>query len=213
MTASTGHRPLGAAYYRKPCLDLARSLLGKLLLRNTGRGPVGGYIVEVEAYIGEADPACHAASGRTTRNEVMYGRSGRAYVYFTYGMHHCFNVVCGREGVPEAVLVRAIEPVFGISVMRRNRGKSIRDLDLARGPARLCKALGLDGRANGADLLKGPVFIARGRAVPRILGVSARVGISRGADKPWRFFDAESPFVSPGKPGPARRSRRSGHVS
>jgi len=217
LTKPADLKPLGAAFYRKPSLDLARSLLGKLLVMGTGPSAVGGYIVEVEAYIGEEDPACHAAVGRTERNAVMHGPAGRAYIYFTYGMHYCFNVVSGRSGSPEAVLIRALEPAFGLRAMRRRRGASVRDLDLARGPARLCRALGLDDAANGSDLRKPPLFLSRGRPAPRILGVSARVGIRKGLDRPWRFFDAENPFVSRGRPGPpgarkkpAGRRRRSG---
>jgi DNA-3-methyladenine glycosylase len=183
--------------------------LGKILVCRRSGCLVGGWIVEVEAYVGENDPACHAAVGRTERNAVMYGPPGHAYVYFTYGMHHCFNVVAGRNGEPEAVLVRALEPAFGLARMRRHRGSGIRELDLARGPARLCQALGLDRRANGKSLVSRGLFIARGRPGPRILGVSARVGIRTGLDKPWRFYDAESPFVSSGRPGPPGKS---GHL-
>ena len=165
----------------------------------------------MEAYVGEEDPACHAAVGRTARNAVMYGPSGHAYVYFTYGMHHCFNVVAGTKGRPEAVLIRALEPALGRSAMRRRRGPDVPDRDLARGPARLCRALGLDLRDNGRSLLKPGLFLTDGRPAPRILGVSARVGIRQGLDHPWRFYDAESPFVSPARPGPPagrRRARR-----
>lgn len=198
-------RPLGLRFYRKPALELARALLGKLLVRRTASGVAGGWIVEVEAYVGEEDPACHAAVGRTARNAVMYGPPGRAYVYFTYGMHHCFNVVAGPRGRPEAVLIRALEPALGRGLMRRRRGGRVRDRDLARGPARLCRALGLDLRDNGRSLLEPGLFLAAGRGAPRILGVSARVGIRVGLDHPWRFYDAESPFVSSGRPGPAAR--------
>lgn len=203
--ASPALKPFGPAFYRKPALDLARALLGKLLVRTIGGKPVGGWIVEVEAYIGEEDPACHAASGRSERNGVMYGPPGHAYIYFTYGMHHCFNVVAGKAGIPEAVLVRALEPAFGIGEMKRRRGEKVSELNLARGPARLCEALGLDLDRNGI-LLAGPeLFVAKGRPAPRILGVSARVGIRKGLDRPWRFFDAESPFVSQGRSGPSGR--------
>jgi DNA-3-methyladenine glycosylase len=193
-------KPLSPTFYRRPTLELARALLGKLLVSRNGDGPTGGWVVEVEAYIGEGDPACHAAAGRTDRNRVMYGPPGHAYIYFTYGMHHCFNVVTARTGRPEAILVRALEPALGLDFMRRRRGR-VRDLDLARGPARVCQALGLDLAQNGHPLTSRSLFLARGRGKPRILGVSARVGIRRGVDRPWRFYDAESPFVSPGRPG------------
>jgi DNA-3-methyladenine glycosylase len=195
-------RPLGPGFYRKPTLELARALLGKLLVHESPAGAAGGYIVEVEAYVGEEDPACHAAAGPTPRNAPMYGPAGRAYIYFTYGMHWCFNVVTAPRGRPEAVLVRALEPAFGGALMRRRRGSGVAPRDLARGPARLCRALGLDGTRNGLPLTRGAVFLAEGRPGPAILGVSARVGIRVGLDRPWRFFDAESRFVSPGRPGP-----------
>lgn len=202
-------RPLPAGFFRRPTLDVARGLLGRLLVHRVAGGLVGGWIVEVEAYVGEDDPACHAAAGRTDRNAVMYGPPAHAYVYFTYGMHHCVNVVTGRVGAPEAVLIRAIEPAFGLARMRRRRGAHIGDRDLARGPGRLCQALGIDRRLNGAPLVgldpgRGEgLHLARGRKAPRILGVSARIGIRVGTDRPWRFFDAESPWVS--TPSAARR--------
>lgn len=202
-----GLRRLGPGFYRKPTLELAKSLLGKLLVHESPEGAAGGYIVEVEAYIGEDDPACHAAVGPTPRNRPMYGPAGRAYVYFTYGMHWCFNVVTARTGRPEAVLVRALEPAFGEGLMRTRRGGGLSPRDLARGPARLCQALGLDGGQNGASLTDGGLYLAEGRPGPAILGVSARVGIRVGLDRPWRFYDAESPFVSPGRPGSPRGPR------
>lgn len=201
-------RPLPRRFFARPTPDVARDLLGKLLLRRLQGRIVGGWIVEVEAYVGEDDPACHAAGGRTARNSVMYGPAGHAYVYFTYGMHHCVNVVTGRIGRPEAVLIRALEPAAGLAAMRRRRPGARRDLDLARGPGRLCQALAIDRRLDGAPLLSiagaAPLLLARGRPGPAILGVSARIGIRKGVDAPWRYFDADSPWVSPARPGPPR---------
>ena len=138
----------------------------------------------------------------------MYGPAGHAYVYFTYGMHWCANVVAARVGRPEAVLIRALRPAVGLPLMRRRRGGHIADRELARGPARLCVALGIHGADNGRRLDLGPLTVAVGRPGPRILGVSPRVGIRVGTDRPWRYYDAESLFVSPGRPGPpaGRRS-------
>ncbi|HEX7879591.1 MAG TPA: DNA-3-methyladenine glycosylase [Candidatus Eisenbacteria bacterium] len=201
-------RPMSLAWHRRPAVDLARALLGKLFIHRTRDGEAGGWIVETEAYVGEEDPACHAAAGRTDRTEVMYGLAGHAYVYFTYGMHWCANVVAARSGRPEAVLIRALEPAVGLPLMRRRRGGEVPDRELARGPARLCVALGINGLDNGRRLDSGPLMVTAGRPGPRILGVSARVGIRVGTDRPWRYYDAESNFVSPGRPGPpsGRRS-------
>lgn len=205
-----GWRPLGPAFYRKPTLEVARALLGKLLIHEALDGPAGGWIVEVEAYIGEDDPACHAAVGRTERNAVMYGPPGHAYVYFTYGMHYCVNVVTGAHHNPEAVLIRALEPAIGIELMRERRGGRVLDRELTSGPARLCQALGIGRPENGLPLTRLPLIVTAGRPGPRILGVSPRVGIRAGLDRPWRFFDAESAHVSRGRPGPPGTGARQG---
>ncbi|MDZ4804325.1 MAG: DNA-3-methyladenine glycosylase [Candidatus Eisenbacteria bacterium] len=207
QTSVRERRPLAASFHRRPAATLARALLGKLLIHSTKSGESGGWIVETEAYGGEDDPASHAAPGRTARNQVMYGPAGRAYVYFTYGMHWCVNVVAGRTGRAEAVLIRALEPAIGLRLMRRRRGTGVSDRDLARGPARLCRALGIDGTQNGISLSDGPLLVARGRGAPRIVGVSGRIGIRVGIESSWRFFDAESLHVSPGRPGPAAGRR------
>ena len=147
------HR-LDRLFYARDTLTVARELLGQRLVRLLDGQRVAGRIVEVEAYIGEEDQACHAACGRTARNAVMYGPAGVAYVYFIYGMHHCFNVVTEREGFPAAVLVRAIEPVEGIEAMRWNR-PGRRGKELTNGPAKLCYALAIDRALNGVDLVGG----------------------------------------------------------
>lgn len=197
--------PLPRRFFSRPTLEVARDLLGRLLVRRLGDRLVGGWIVEAEAYIGEEDPACHAAVGRTERNTVMYGPSGHAYVYFSYGQHHCVNVVTGGRGRPEAVLIRALQPAIGQEFMRRRRGARTAELDLTRGPGRLCQALGIDLCLNGAKFHaaadpSAPLALARGRGRPEILGVSARIGIRRGLEYPWRFYDAESPWVSRARP-------------
>jgi DNA-3-methyladenine glycosylase len=161
---------------------------------------LSGLIVEVEAYIGESDAACHAARGRTPRNEVMYGPPGHAYVYFIYGMHHCLNVVTEEEGFPAAVLIRALEPLEGLEIMRRHRsGKP--DRELANGPARLCQAMAIERGFNGVDLCTGEaLFIEEGRMVAQEeIGASPRIGIK--ADElarsvPWRFYLQGNDFVS-----------------
>lgn len=154
--------------------------------------------MEVEAYLGEDDPASHSYRGRTPRNDVMFRTGGHLYVYFTYGMHHCANVVTEREGVGHAVLLRALEPISGTVTMARLRGKTpSRPGDLCGGPAKLCKALALDRRHNGTDLCGNVVWICRDPAAPRIrIGRSVRIGISQGVRSPWRFFDRDSPYLS-----------------
>jgi DNA-3-methyladenine glycosylase len=158
-----------------------------------------GRIVEVEAY-GPDDPASHAFRGPTRRNAVMFGAPGHLYVYFTYGMHFCMNVVTGRVGEGSAVLLRAVEPLEGLEEMRRRRGReAVREL--CSGPARLCQAFGVDRGLDGADLVRGPeLWLAQGEPVsPGSISRGARVGIRVGLEHPWRFHVAGDPFVSPGR--------------
>jgi len=197
--------PLPRAFYTRDPLRLARALLGKVLVRAESRGVTAGRIVEVEAYAGESDPASHARSGRTRRNAVMYGEGGHAYVYFTYGMHHCFNVVAGPPGVARAVLIRALEPLAGIDLMRRRRG--VRDpLRLARGPGCVGQALALDRSHDGTDLTGPALWIAAGERPARRIRVarSPRIGIRQARERLWRFHRAGDPFVS----GPGARVPR-----
>lgn len=207
--------PLPRAFYARDAVRVARSLLGKILVRVAPEGVVAGRIVEVEAYRGPADRAAHSAGGRrTARNEVMWGPPGYAYVYFVYGMHWCANVVCAAAGRPEAVLFRAVEPLEGPEVMRARRAagrgivRSAKDALLASGPANLCRAFGIDGSLGGADLAdpRSPLRIVDGAAVRGAARVaSPRVGVAyAGADAalPWRFSVAGSPSVSAPRPAP-----------
>ncbi|NES13540.1 MULTISPECIES: DNA-3-methyladenine glycosylase [Micromonospora] len=179
-----------------PVVPAARGLLG---CRLTGNG-VTVRITEVEAYAGTAgDPASHAHRGRTARNAVMFGPAGHAYVYFTYGMHWCVNVVTGPDGEASAVLLRAGEVVEGLDLARARRPAVRRDVDLARGPARLCAALGIDRSVYGADLLgEGPVRLRPPAAAVSEAAVTAgpRVGVTGAHDVPWRFWLAGDPTVS-----------------
>ena len=187
-------------FYRRSTLTVARELLGKRLVRVVNEQRLSGLIVEVEAYIGEDDAACHAARGRTPRNEVMYSPPGHAYVYFIYGMHHCLNVVTEKEGFPAAVLIRALEPLEGLEIMRHHRpGKP--DRELTNGPAKLCQALAIGRDFNGVDLCTDEVlFIEEGRVVAQEeIGASPRIGVK--ADElarsvPWRFYLQGDDFVS-----------------
>jgi DNA-3-methyladenine glycosylase len=184
-------------FYTRSTLIVAEELLGKELVRNINDGTLAGRIVEAEAYLGSKDPGSHAHRGITPRNQVMFGKGGFAYVYFTYGMHYCFNVVTEEPSVPGAVLIRALEPTKGVEVMARNRGhKSL--LNLTNGPAKLTKALDITKVQNGLDLTKrGALFIIDSSVKSDFEVVSAkRVGLSAGADKPWRFYVKKNKFVS-----------------
>ena len=187
---------LEQAFFDRPVLEVAPDLLGCLLA-----GPdVTVRITEVEAYDGAGDPASHAFRGRTPRNAVMFGPPGHLYVYFTYGMHFCANVVCGPEGVPSAVLLRAGEVVDGLAVARARRPAARRDRNLADGPAKLLQVLGMDGTANGTPLLDGTGPLALRAPVdavpPAAVEAGPRVGVSSAHDVPWRFWIAGDPTVS-----------------
>jgi DNA-3-methyladenine glycosylase len=181
---------LPRSWYGADVLEVAPRLLNKLLVTADGRA---GRIVEVEAYHGAQDPASHAFRGRTPRNQVMFGPPGHLYVYFSYGVHWCANIVCGPIGEAQATLLRALEPVAGVELMRQARWRDQRrqdDRDLCRGPGRLCQALGIDGTLDGADLTTkdAPVWVADdGVEPPARPLVTGRVGISVAADRPWRF--------------------------
>jgi len=178
---------------------VARALLGKVLVHRSTAGVTAGTIVEAEAYIGESDPACHAASGRTPRNAPLYGTPGLAYVYLNYGIHYLVNAVTEAEGRPAAVLIRALEPIDGLALMtarRRDDGRSVAPMDLCRGPGNLTKALGITGRDNLRDLTAGDLVVEdRGR---RQGGVSwgPRIGIRVGTEQPWRCWITAHPAVS-----------------
>jgi DNA-3-methyladenine glycosylase len=173
-----------------PVLDAAPRLLGAVL-RHEG---VAVRLTEVEAYDGADDPGSHAFRGPTRRNEVMFGPAGRLYTYFTYGMHHCANVVCGPEGRASAVLLRAGEVIDGHALARERRN-GVPDRDLARGPARLCSALALDLTHNGLDLTTGTLTLAP-PADPAAVSTGPRVGLRQAPDRPWRFWLADEPTVS-----------------
>jgi DNA-3-methyladenine glycosylase len=189
--------PLPARFYDRETEQVARDLLGKLLECRTAQGVATGRIVETEAYIGEHDLACHAAAGRTKRTEPLYGPPGRSYVYFIYGMYWCFNAVTRARDLPSAVLVRAIEPLSGLPLMRERRPTARRDVDLTNGPGKLCLALGITGAHNGLPLQRPPVLIRDAEPVPDAgVTVTPRVGIRESADWPLRWFVTDSPYVS-----------------
>jgi DNA-3-methyladenine glycosylase len=184
-------------FYARETELVARDLLGCVLECHSDDGVTSGRIVETEAYVGEHDLACHAAAGRTRRTEPLYGPPGIAYVYFIYGVHWCFNAVTRDAGLPSAVLVRAIEPLAGIELMRSRRRAAKRDVDLTNGPGKLCAALGIDDRHNALPLGRPPIVIREGPSVSadRVI-VTPRIGIKEAADWPLRWLIADSPFVS-----------------
>ena len=188
---------LPAAFYARPTSEVARRLLGQILISEVNGRRVAGRIVETEAYVGPHDPACHGyRARRTRRNASLFGPPGTAYVYFTYGMHWCLNAVTEAVGFPAAVLLRALEPLTGLATMRRRRG-DVPDRGLCSGPAKLCEALGVTGRLDGTSLQRGVLRIVRDPSRQRRdIIVTSRVGISRAADWPLRFLIEGSPWVS-----------------
>ena len=185
MTAR--QRRLGRSFYARSALDLAPDLLNKVLVAEG----CAGRIVEVEAYCGTDDPGSHAFRGPTPRTEVMFGRAGHLYVYFSYGMHWCANVVADRPGIAGAVLLRAVTPVRGLELIRSRRPTAKRPRDLTSGPAKLTQALGIDGSHDGADLVTaehGLTIVDDGIAPPDRPGCSTRIGLTKGTDRAWRWF-------------------------
>ncbi|RRD65839.1 DNA-3-methyladenine glycosylase [Fretibacterium sp. OH1220_COT-178] len=195
--------PLPRSLYLSGAVRVARELLGKALVHDSAEGPASGIIVETEAYAGPSDAACHAfglVSARPGhRTEAMFRVGGHAYIYLIYGMHHCFNVVSGPEDVPEAVLIRALEPLFGLELMERRRGTKDRR-KLCSGPGKLCQALGISRDQNGRDLTEGALFVAEGRRIPdSSVAATPRINVDysgEAAGYPYRFVVEDSPFLS-----------------
>jgi DNA-3-methyladenine glycosylase len=196
----TARQRLPRAFYNRPTLQVAEELLGKVVVHHTPRGtPVAGAIVEVEAYIGESDPACHAAPGPTRRNAPLYGPPGISYVYLNYGMHYLMNAVTEAEGSPAAVLIRALAPLEGLDTMRRRRGGRVRvpdDTALARGPGNVGRAFGLTLRHNRMDLVDSTLGIEDWGLRLGPIEWGPRIGIRVGVDRPWRCWVAGHPAVS-----------------
>jgi DNA-3-methyladenine glycosylase len=198
--------PLPRAFYARDAVTVARDLLGKVLVRRDADSRRVGRIVEVEAYLEEQDLAAHSAAGPTSRNNVLFGPPGHAYVYFIYGNHYCLNISCEPKGKAGSVLIRALEPLTGIAEMAKERGVKMRDPDdvrdwkkLTSGPGRLAEALGITrARHNGADLTdkKSGLWVASGNRKVGRIAVTARIGITKAADLPLRFVIAGNPFVS-----------------
>jgi DNA-3-methyladenine glycosylase len=189
--------PLPVAFYDRATEIVSRELLGAVLECTTAEGVTRGRIVETEAYLGPHDAACHAAAGLTPRTEYLFGPPAISYVYFIYGMYWCFNAVTRERGHGSAVLVRAVEPVDGIELMRRRRSRVKRDRDLTNGPGKLCLAMGIDGSMSGLSLRGGPLRIRAGDPVSdESVEVTPRIGITRAAEWPLRYIVRDNPFVS-----------------
>jgi len=207
---------LPRAFYARPTLDVLADLIGKVLVHDAPAGPAAGVIVEAEAYIGESDPACHAAPGPTARNAPLYGVPGVAYVYLNYGIHYLVNAVTEPEGSPAAVLIRALEPIEGEALMRRRRAKgtarpaaALGTAEICRGPGNLTRALGINLRQNRLDLTNSALRIEDRGLPAREVAWSRRIGINVGVESPWRCYAIDSPSVSGGKRenGRARAAR------
>ncbi|WP_410539100.1 DNA-3-methyladenine glycosylase [Streptomyces sp. KL2] len=213
MSADHDRKPLPRAFFDRPVLEVAPDLLGRVLVRTTDDGPIEVRLTEVEAYAGRIDPGSHAYRGRTERNAVMFGPPGHAYVYFTYGMWHCLNLVCDAEGTASGVLLRAGEVLAGHEHARRRRPKARGDKELAKGPARLATALGVDRVLNGTDVCgddeDAPLRILTGTpaASDRVRN-GPRTGVGgEGALHPWRYWITGDPSVSPYRAHQPRRRR------
>lgn len=202
---------LPPSFYARPTLEVLEALIGKVLVHDVRGARAAGVIVEAEAYIGESDPACHAARGLTPRNAPLYGPPGRAYVYLNYGLHYLVNAVTEAEARPAAILIRALAPLEGVDLMRRRRMRwrrlpaagrgsrrreAVATADLCRGPGNLTVALGINLRQNLADLTAGPLAVEDHGIRPDVLAWSARVGIRVGTIRPWRCTWAGHPSVS-----------------
>lgn len=180
-------------FYERGTVDVARDLLGQVLVH----GPTAGIIVETEAYLGGDDLASHSAAGITDRTRVIFGPPGHAYVYLSYGMHDCLNIVAEPAGTPGCVLIRALEPIEGLEIMRTRRPKARADRDLASGPGKLTRALGITRKHTGVDVTRGNLVVLARHAAPAFeIAVTPRIGISKCADRPLRFFVRGNRFVS-----------------
>lgn len=190
------YKKLPKEFYVRKCLPVAKELIGKVLVHRKGRKVYSGIIVETEAYTGSSDAASHAYRGKTERNKFMFSEGGVAYVYFTYGNHYCMNVVVEKEDISHAVLIRALEPLEGIEMMKKNRSTE-NIYNLASGPGKLTEAMEIDLKQNGADLTGNELFITELAGNRKFkITKSKRIGITKNADKLYRFYAANNPFVS-----------------
>jgi len=202
MTTLNLQKKLPKKFYRRELHAIAKELLGKIIVKIYDDKILAGKIVEVEAYDGRIDEASHSFNGKTKRNEVMFGGGGFLYVYFTYGMHFCANVVTGKLNEGAAILLRALEPLEGIELMAMNRyGKTKisekEKINLANGPGKICSAFGIKRKENGTDLCGGEIFILNAKKITAgEIAEVARIGIKKSVDLPWRYYIKNNPYVS-----------------
>ena len=202
MTAILSAKKLKKSFYQRELLIIARELLGKVLVKSSIKEILAGKIVEVEAYHGDIDEAAHSYGGITKRNEIMFEAGGYLYVYFTYGAHHCCNVVTGKKDQGTAILIRAVEPFIGLERMIENRfGRKLKSdkeiFNLTSGPGKVCQAFGIDRTHSGTDLTGKEIFILDGEKIKsKEIGISKRIGITRSVDLQWRFFIKNNPYLS-----------------
>lgn len=188
---------LNKSFYTRDTVTVAKELLGKYIFKKSGKGFLVAKVVETEAYLGDEDPACHAFRKITRRNEPMFEEGGISYVYFIYGNYYCFNVVTEAEGIGAAVLIRGVEPVNGISAMKRNRGVIRKEYELTNGPSKFCLAFNIDKKDNKIDFTEDKIFFAKHRKKENIIiNVAKRIGIREGAELPYRYFIKDNPYVT-----------------
>jgi len=202
MNEELSSKKLTKSFYRRELLKVAKDLLGKILVKSDGKNLFAGKIVEVEAYHGDFDEAAHSFKGITKRTQIMFEAGGYLYVYFTYGVHHCCNIVTGKKGQGTAVLIRAVEPVSGIDKMIRNRFKrKIKNekemVNLTNGPGKICQAFRINRNHSGIDLNGNEIYVLNGQKINKNeIGTSRRIGITKSIDLPWRFFIKNNPYLS-----------------
>jgi DNA-3-methyladenine glycosylase len=202
MALNSSTKKIKKSFYQRELLTVAKDLLGKILVKSIGKEFLAGKIVEVEAYHGDKDEAAHSFGGITKRNEIMFESGGYLYVYFTYGAHHCCNVVTGKKGQGTAVLIRAVEPVVGLTSMIKNRfGRKLNSekeiFNLTSGPGKVCQSFRIDRANSGTDLTGKEIFILDGEKIrSKDIGISKRIGITRSVDLPWRIFIKDNPYLS-----------------
>lgn len=186
---------LPRSFYNRRTLEVLAEIIGKIIIYNSPKGMLSARIVEAEAYIGQSDPACHAAVGKTERNGVMFGPAGYSYIYFIYGMYHCLNFVTEKKNSPSAILLRAAEPLSGLEIMRTNSpGKT--DKELLNGPGKFCRSFGLTRKQNGLDLTGNELYLGDDGFIPPRIVKTTRIGIQKAIELPWRYYEAGSEFIS-----------------